>query len=316
MTKISMREMLEAGVHFGHQTRFWNPKMQPYIFGVRHKIHIINLDKTLPLYLEALNFISSIAAKNGKILFVGTKKSAQDIIREEAIRCGMPYINYRWLGGMLTNYKTIRKSIKRLKDLEAIRDSKKFVGLTKKEALNLMHELTKLERALGGIKNMGGLPDAIFVIDIGCENIAVSEAIKLSIPIVAVVDTNEDPDGIDYVIPGNDDAVRAVRFYTKHIADSIIESRATLLEAKKVKEAKVEKAEEEKEVKKKKVTIKKKVTVRKQPIEVEKKAEAKEETAEKAKTVKTKEEKGKIVEKKKSRSKSTQAKKTDIEKKE
>jgi small subunit ribosomal protein S2 len=315
MTKISMREMLEAGVHFGHQTRFWNPKMKPYIFGIRHKIHIINLEKTLPLYLEAINFVGSVAAKNGKILFVGTKKSAQDIIREEAIRCGMPYINYRWLGGMLTNYKTIRKSIKRLKDLETMRDSKKFAGLTKKEALNLMHELTKLERALGGIKNMGGLPDAIFVIDVGCEDIAVSEAAKLSIPIVAVVDTNEDPDGIDYVIPGNDDATRAIRFYTKHIADSIIEARATLLEAKKAKEAKVEKAEE-KEVKKKQVTVKKKVTMRKQPTEVEKKAEGKKAAAENVKTAKAKEEKGKIAEKGKFEDKSTTSKKSEVEGKE
>ncbi len=257
MTEINMREMLEAGVHFGHQTRYRNPKMEPYIFGIRNKINIINLEKTLPLFQEAVNFISSVAAKNGKILFVGTKRSAQDIIRDEAIRCGMPYINYRWLGGMLTNYKTIRQSIKRLKDLEAMRDSKKFAGFTKKEALNLMRELTKLERALGGIKNMGGLPDAVFVIDVGCENIAVSEATKLSIPVIAVVDTNHDPDAIDYIIPGNDDAIRAIRFYTKYIADTIIEARALILEERKAEAAKAKKVEE-----KKPALVKKKITVK------------------------------------------------------
>jgi small subunit ribosomal protein S2 len=258
MTKINMREMLEAGVHFGHQTRYRNPKMDPYIFGVRNKINIINLEKTLLLFQDAVNFISSIAAKNGKILFVGTKRSARDIIHDEAIRCGMPYVNYRWLGGMLTNYKTIRQSIKRLKDLEAMRDSKKFAGFTKKEALNLMRELTKLERALGGIKNMGGLPDAVFVIDVGCENIAVSEATKLSIPVIAIVDTNHDPDAIDYIIPGNDDAVRAIRFYTKHIADTIIEARATILAAKKAEAEKAKKVEkkEPKEEKKETKTVK------------------------------------------------------------
>ena len=305
MSKFTMREMLEAGIHFGHQTRFWNPKMEPYIFGVRHKIHIINLEKTLLLYQEAINFIGNVAAKNGKILFVGTKKSAQDIIREEAIRCGMPYVNYRWLGGMLTNYKTIRKSIKRLKDLEAMRDSKKFAGITKKEALNLMRELTKLERALGGIKNMGGLPDVIFVVDVGCENIAVNEAAKLSIPVIAIVDTNEDPDNVAYVIPGNDDATRAIRFYTKHIADSIIEARAALLEARKVKEAKTEKVEE-REIRKKKVTVKKKV-MRKQPIEAEKEAEIK--------TAKVNKEEAKIAEKRGSVKKTATSKKTEVEEK-
>ena len=258
-----MREMLEAGVHFGHRARYWNPKMAPYIFGVRHKIHIINLDKSLPLYQEAVNFVSSVAAKNGKILFVGTKRAAQDIIRDEAIRCGMPYVNHRWLGGMLTNYKTVRQSIKRLKDLEAMRDSKKFAGITKKEGLNLMRELTKLERTLGGIKNMGGLPDVVFVIDVGNEDIAVSEANKLSIPIVGIVDTNRDPDNINYIIPGNDDAVRAIRFYTKYIADAIIEARATLLAAKK------EQAEKEVKELKKEVKPKKKVTVKKKEVEKE-----------------------------------------------
>lgn len=273
MNNITMREMLEAGVHFGHQARYWNPKMAPYIFGVRHKIHIINLDKSLPLYKEALNFISSIAAKNGKILFVGTKRAAENIIREEAIRCGMPYVDHRWLGGMLTNYKTVRQSIKRLKDLEAMRDAKQFAGLTKKEALNLMRELTKLERALGGIKNMGGLPDALFVVDVGYENIAVTEANKLIIPIIGVVDTNRDPDNINYIIPGNDDAVRAIRFYTKHIADVIIEARASLLVAKKEK-AEAEAKEEPKA--KKKVTVKKKAkTVKITKVKKEEKSEEK-----------------------------------------
>lgn len=246
-----MREMLEAGVHFGHRTRYWNPKMAPYIFGVQHKIHIINLDKTLPLYQAAINFVSSVAAKNGKILFVGTKRAAHNIIREEAIRCGMPYVNHRWLGGMLTNYKTVRQSIKRLKELEALRDSGKFAGLTKKEGLNLMRELTKLEHTLGGIKNMGGLPDAVFVVDVGHEDIVVSEANKLSIPIVGIVDTNRNPDNIDYIIPGNDDAVRAISFYVKNIADAIIEARATLVTAKKEKEAKEVKTVKKPAIKKK-----------------------------------------------------------------
>jgi small subunit ribosomal protein S2 len=272
MNKITMREMLEAGVHFGHRTRYWNPKMAPYIFGVRHKIHIINLDKSLPLYQEAVNFVSSVAAKNGKILFVGTKRSAQDIIREEAIRCGMPYVNHRWLGGMLTNYKTVRQSIKRLKDLEVMRDSKQFAGITKKEGLNLMRELTKLEGTLGGIKNMGGLPDAIFVVDVGNEDIVVSEANKLSIPVVGIVDTNRDPDNIDYIIPGNDDAVRAIRFYTKYIADAIIDARATLLAEKKEKSEKAEK--EVKEVKKE-VKPSKKLTIKKKAVEKEKEAKTK-----------------------------------------
>ncbi|MCK4608024.1 MAG: 30S ribosomal protein S2 [Gammaproteobacteria bacterium] len=268
MTKFTMREMLEAGVHFGHRTRVWNPKMAPYIFGARHKIHIINLEKTMPLYRDAVNFIGSVAAKRGKILFVGTKRSAQNIISEEATRCGMPYVDHRWLGGMLTNYKTVRQSIKRLKELEAMRDSQKFAGFTKKEALTLMRELTKLDRALGGIKNMGGLPDVIFVIDVGNEEIAVNEARKLSIPVIGVVDTNNDPDNIDYVIPGNDDAVRAIKFYVKHVADAIIEARATLLEANQEKEqAKAKQDAAKAEANKKKVTtVQKKVTVTKKEV--------------------------------------------------
>lgn len=238
---ISMQHMLESGVHFGHQTRYWHPKMKPYIFGIRHKIHIINLDKTLPLFQDALNFISSLAAKKGKILFVGTKMSAQEIIRTEAERCGMPYVSCRWLGGMLTNYKTIRQSIKRLKELEELRDSPTHAGLTKKEALLLRREIDKLEKNLGGVRNMGGLPDAIFVVDIGHEKIAISEAKKLKIPVIGVVDTNCDPSEIDYLIPGNDDAVKAIRFYTQTVADTIATARQHIVE---------EEALEEKDVKK------------------------------------------------------------------
>ncbi len=226
MTDVTMRQMLEAGVHFGHQTRFWNPKMAPYIFGERNKIHIINLEKTLPLFEEAMNFIGSLAANNGTILFVGTKRAAQDIIREQAERAGMPYVNHRWLGGMLTNYKTVKQSIKRLKELEEMEANGAFAGLNKKEILTLSREREKLERSLGGIKDMNGLPDALFVIDTGHEKIAVNEAVKLGIPVVGVVDTNNDPDKIDYVIPGNDDAIRAITLYTSAAADAILEGRA------------------------------------------------------------------------------------------
>ncbi len=225
MTQISMRDMLEAGVHFGHQTRYWNPKMAAYIFGQRNKIHIINLEKTLPLFREALNFMSSLAAKGGKVLFVGTKRAAQEAIREEAIRCGMPYVNHRWLGGMLTNFKTIKQSVRRLKELEAMFADGTVDRFNKKEALGLSRERDKLERSLGGIKDMEGLPDALFVIDVGYEKIAVTEANKLGIPVVGVVDTNNDPSNIDYVIPGNDDAIRAVRLYIHHAASAILEGR-------------------------------------------------------------------------------------------
>jgi small subunit ribosomal protein S2 len=230
MTTITMRQMLEAGVHFGHQKRFWNPKMGPYIFGVRHQIHIINLEHTLPLYREALNFLSGIVAKKGKVLFVGTKRGAQEIIREEASRCGMPYVDHRWLGGMLTNYKTIRQSIRRLKDLEAMRDDGSFERLTKKEGLMLTREMTKLQGSLNGIKEMGGLPDAIFVIDIGHEKTALTEAKKLSIPVVGIVDTNYDPTLVDYVIPGNDDSQRAIRLYCQGLADAILDARQLMTE--------------------------------------------------------------------------------------
>lgn len=228
MTSISMRQMLEAGVHFGHQTRYWNPKMKPYIYGVRHNIHIINLENSLPLFRDAMQFLGQIAENRGKILFVGTKFAAHEIVREEAARCGMPYVDHRWLGGMLTNYKTIRQSIRRLKDLEEKTANQDFLSnLTKKEGLNLMREKNKLMTTLEGIKNMGGLPDALFVIDVNNEKIAVAEAKRLGIPVVGVVDTNSDPDNIDYVIPGNDDALRSIRFYCQTLADIVIEKRGT-----------------------------------------------------------------------------------------
>lgn len=222
---ITMRDMLAAGVHFGHQARYWNPKMKPYIFGERHKIHIINLELTVARFQEALNFIGKIAARRGKILLVGTKKTAQVAIQEEATRAGMPYVSHRWLGGMLTNYKTVRQSIKRLKDLEKAQEEGAFERMIKKEGLAKARELTKLMKSLGGIKNMGGLPDALFVIDSCHEEIAILEAKRLGIPVVAVVDTNGKLDGVDYVIPGNDDASRAIRLYLQGVADAIIDAR-------------------------------------------------------------------------------------------
>ena len=228
--QVNMQDMLKAGVHFGHQTRYWNPKMASYIYGSRNKIHIIDLGKTLPLFQDALNFISGIAARKGKVLFVGTKYAAQELIQQEAERCKMPFVNRRWLGGMLTNYKTIRQSIKRLKELEAMFESGKFGRLTKKEILGLEREKDKLVNSLGGIKNMGGIPDALFVIDVGHEKIAVREANRLGIPVIGIVDSNNDPDGISYVIPGNDDSTRAIRFYTTSVADVILEARASVLD--------------------------------------------------------------------------------------
>ncbi|MDF1821428.1 MAG: 30S ribosomal protein S2 [Alcanivoracaceae bacterium] len=225
MASVTMRDMLKAGVHFGHQTRFWNPKMKPFIFGARNKIHIVNLEKTLPLFNDALAFVNKLASSNNKILFVGTKRAAQKIVKEEAQRCGMPYVDNRWLGGMLTNWKTIRQSIKRYRDLEAQANDGTFEKLTKKEALMRTREMDKLERSIGGIKDMGGLPDALFVIDVDHEDIAVQEARKLGIPVIAIVDTNSDPDGIDYVIPGNDDAIRAIQLYVKAVADACTEGR-------------------------------------------------------------------------------------------
>jgi small subunit ribosomal protein S2 len=228
MSNITMREMLEAGVHFGHQARFWNPKMAPYLFGQRNKIHIINLEQTLPLYGDAINFVSKLAARKGKILFVGTKRAAQSIIQEEAIRCGMPYINRRWLGGLLTNFKTVRQSINRLKELEAQNLDGTLDRVGKKEQLTRRRELEKLEKTLSGIKDMPGLPDALFVVDVGYEYIAIKEAQKLGIPVIGIVDSNNSPDGIDYIIPGNDDAIRSIRLYAKGIADTIMESRQSV----------------------------------------------------------------------------------------
>jgi len=227
MPNVSMRQMLEAGVHFGHQTRYWNPKMAPYIFGARGKIHIINLEKTMPLMQDAMNFLSSLAAKRGTILFVGTKRAAGDAIAENAAKAGCPYVSHRWLGGMLTNYRTVKKSIKRLKQLEEMMESGGLDHLVKKEKLQMERELEKLQRSLGGIKDMRGIPDCLFVIDIGHENIAIKEAHTLGIPIVAVVDSNHSPDGIDYVIPGNDDAIRAIKLYTELAAEAILEGRAS-----------------------------------------------------------------------------------------
>ena len=227
MASVTMRQMLEAGVHFGHQTRYWNPQMAPFIFGDRNKIHIVNLEKTLPMYNDAMNFVSKLASKKGNILFVGTKRQARDIISEEADRCGMPYVNHRWLGGMLTNYKTVKQSIKRLKDLEAMDLDGSLDRLTKKEALMRRREMEKLQRSLGGIKNMGGLPDAMFVVDVGHEDIAVSEANKLGIPVIAVVDTNGSPAGVDYMIPGNDDAIRAITLYVQGVANAVLEGKAS-----------------------------------------------------------------------------------------
>ena len=225
MSNVSMRQMLEAGVHFGHQTRFWHPKMRPFIFGERNRIHIINLEKTLPLFNDAMAFLKRMAANKGVILFVGTKRQAGDILREEAERCGMPFVDHRWTGGMLTNWRTVRRSIERLKHLEAMLDDGSIDKLSKKEGLTLKRELDKLNRSLAGIKDMATLPDAVFVIDVGHEYIAVSEASKLSIPVVGVVDSTCKPDGVDYVIPGNDDATRAIRLYAGAAADAIIAGR-------------------------------------------------------------------------------------------
>ncbi|HYE86982.1 MAG TPA: 30S ribosomal protein S2, partial [Vicinamibacterales bacterium] len=226
MPQVTMRQMLEAGVHFGHQTRYWNPKMGQYIFGARGKIHIINLEKTLPLFNDAMNFISGLAQKRGTILFVGTKRSAREAIKEEATRCGMPYVSMRWLGGMLTNFRTVKQSVARLKELDAMEAEGNYGKLVKHEVLGLQRERAKLESSLGGIKTMDRLPDALFVIDIGHENIAVLEAKKLGIPVVAVVDTNYDPALVDYAIPGNDDAIRAVQLYARAAADAVLEGKA------------------------------------------------------------------------------------------
>ncbi|GAB3035031.1 MULTISPECIES: 30S ribosomal protein S2 [Oleiagrimonas] len=226
MPQVTMRQMLEAGVHFGHQTRYWNPKMGPYIFGARGKIHIVNLEKTLPLFNDAMNYVSGLAQKRGTMLFVGTKRAAREAVAEEAARCGMPFVSQRWLGGMLTNFRTVKQSVARLKELEAAETDGTFEKLVKHEVLSLRRERDKLEKSLGGIKDMNRLPDALFVIDIGHEDIAVQEARKLGIPVVAVVDTNYDPSLVDYAIPGNDDAIRAIQLYTRAAADSVLEGKA------------------------------------------------------------------------------------------
>ena len=220
MSQVSMRDLLQAGAHFGHQTRYWNPKMDQYIFGARNKIHIINLEHTVPAFNEALDLVKRLAGNKNKILFVGTKRAAGKIIREQAERAGMPYVSHRWLGGMLTNYKTIRASIKRLRDLEAQQADGTFEKLTKKEALMRTRDMEKLERSIGGIKDMGGLPDALFVVDVDHERIAITEANKLGIPVIGIVDTNSNPDGVDYIIPGNDDAIRAIKLYVTAVADA------------------------------------------------------------------------------------------------
>ena len=227
---VSMREMLEAGVHFGHQTRFWNPKMAPFIFGHRNKIHIVNLEKTLPMFEEAAKYVRQLSANRGTILMVGTKRQSRDIVAQEARRAGVPFVDQRWLGGMLTNFKTVKTSIKRLKDMEATVAEGGFERMPKKEALMFQREMTKLNTSLGGIKDMGGLPDALFVIDVGYHKIAVTEALKLGIPVIAVVDTNHSPDGITHVIPGNDDSGKAIRLYARGVADAILEGRNASLQ--------------------------------------------------------------------------------------
>ncbi|MGB5854931.1 MAG: 30S ribosomal protein S2 [Oceanisphaera sp.] len=226
MAQVSMRDMLKAGVHFGHQTRYWNPKMKPFIFGASNRVHIINLEKTVPMFNNALNYMGSVASKKGKILFVGTKRAASEAVKEAATKCDQFYVNHRWLGGMLTNWKTVRQSISRLKELEIQSADGTFDKLTKKEALMRTREMEKLEKSLGGIKNMGGLPDVLFVVDADHEHIAIKEANNLGIPVVSIVDTNSNPDNIDYIIPGNDDAIRAVQLYLNAAADAVIAARA------------------------------------------------------------------------------------------
>jgi len=243
MANVSMRDMLKAGVHFGHQTRYWNPKMKPFIFGARNKIHIINLENTVPLFNAALKELSKVGSKKGKVLFVGTKRAASEAVKEAALKADQYYVNHRWLGGMLTNWKTVRQSIKRLKDLEAQSQDGTFDKLTKKEALMRTREMEKLEKSLGGIKNMGGLPDALFVIDADHEHIAIKEANNLGIPVISVVDTNSNPDGVDFVIPGNDDAIRAIQLYLNAAADAVSEGREQNLEAQAEQDGFVEAAE-------------------------------------------------------------------------
>jgi ribosomal protein S2, bacterial type len=263
MANVSMRDLLKAGAHFGHQTRYWNPKMAPFIFGARNKIHIIDLELTVPALDKAVSIVRGMAQSKNKVLFVGTKRAASKIVKEQAERSGQPYVNHRWLGGMLTNWKTIRQSIKRLRDLEAKMGDGTLEKISKKEALDLSRQLEKLERSIGGIKDMGGLPDAIFVVDVNHEKIAIQEANKLGIPVIGIVDTNSDPDGVDIVIPGNDDAIRAIELYSAAIADACIEGAAESLgksdyvEVADDAEAPAAEAAEKKAPAKKKVTAKK-----------------------------------------------------------
>jgi small subunit ribosomal protein S2 len=278
MADVTMRQMLEAGVHFGHQTRYWNPKMAPYIFGERNKIHIINLEKSLPMARDAYAFIKAIIADGGKCLFVGTKRAARESIRKQADRCEMPFVSYRWLGGMLTNYKTIRQSVRRLKELEQMFEEGNFEGLTKKEVLGLTREREKLERSLGGIKEMGSLPDVLFVIDVEHEEIAVREARKLGIPVVAVVDTNCSPEDVDYVIPGNDDAMQAIALYSTLVADAVLDGKASLPEVALGDDDFVELDEEGKP--RKAETPRRKKTAKKAAKKTAKKAKPKAEAAE------------------------------------
>ncbi len=280
MADVTMRQMLEAGVHFGHQTRYWNPKMAPFIFGERNKIHIINLEKSLPLAREASAFVKATVADGGTVLFVGTKRAAREAIQTHARRCDMPFVSQRWLGGMLTNYKTIRQSVKRLKTLEQMAEEGGFEGLTKKEVLGLSREQEKLERSLGGIKDMRSLPDVLFVVDVDHEDIAIREARKLGIPVVAIVDTNCSPDGVDYIVPGNDDAMRAIELYSAVIADAVLDGKASLPEVALGEDEFVELDEEGKP---KKARAKKKATKKKaaKKAAVKKKAPAKKATAKK-----------------------------------
>ena len=269
MSNVSMRQMLEAGVHFGHQTRFWDPKMAPYIFGERNKIHIINLEKTLPLYHEAAEFVRKVVADGGRVLFVGTKRAARECMQREAERCGMPHVTYRWLGGMLTNFKTVKQSIKRLKDLETQSEDGSFEQLSKKEALNLHREMEKLEKSLGGIKDMPALPDVLFIVDVGHENIALAEARTLGIPVVAVVDTNCSPVDVDYVVPGNDDSMRAIELYVTGIAEAVLEGKASIPSVVETTDEFVEldaagkPTEEARGARKKKASTRKKATTKK-----------------------------------------------------
>ena len=313
MSSVSMRQMLEAGVHFGHQTRYWNPKMAPYIFGERNKIHIINLEKSLPMFGDALTFVKNIVADGGTVLFVGTKRSARDAMREEAIRCGMPFVCQRWLGGTLTNFRTIRQSIKRLMRLEAQSADGTFEQLTKKEALGLRREMEKLEKSLGGIKEMGSLPDVMFLVDVEQEEIALKEAKKLGIPVVAIVDTNSSPEKVDFVVPGNDDAMRAIRLYAGGVADAVLEGKASVPQVTLGEDEFVELDEEgkprKKSAPKKKAASKKAAAKKKAPRKVAVAPQAADEAkADEAKPDEAKPDEAKAVEAKAVEAKSDEAK--------